>query len=87
MEAGQVPQTNMTAAGYEYIGAEIEGDLSGEVSVDRLTIESNDPIINLLGQSFYGELIYGPNDSKDKSFYFDQGYINSYESNCAIGSN
>lgn len=80
-----IPQASMTAAGYEYIGTEIEGDLSGEISIDRLTIDSNDPIINLLGQSFYGELIYGPENSKNKSFYFDKGYINSYESNCSIG--
>lgn len=80
-----LPKNNMTAAGYESVGSEIEGLLVGEISVDRFITDNVDPIPSLLGSSINGELIYGPNQTTDKSFYFNLGYINSYTSSCAIG--
>lgn len=80
-----LPKNNMTAAGYESVGSEIEGQLVGQVSVDRVIVDNSDPIPALLGSSIDGELIYGPNQAANKSFYFDVGYIDSYNSSCSIG--
>lgn len=80
-----LPKNNMTAAGFESVGSQVEGAIVGEVSVDRLIVNNTDPIPPLLGSSINGELIYGPNQAADKSFYFDVGYINSYSSSCLIG--
>jgi hypothetical protein len=80
-----LPKNNMTAAGYESVGSEVEGAIVGEVSVDRLIVNGSDPIPPLLGSSINGELIYGPNQAANKSFYFNVGYINSYSSSCSIG--
>ena len=80
-----IPKTNMLAAGYEYVGSEIEGTLEGNVSVNRFVVDSSDPITGYLGSEINGELIYGANQSTDKSFYFDKGFINSYSSNCSVG--
>lgn len=81
-----IPKSNMMAAGYEYAGDEIEGVLEGDVTVSRFIVESNDPITGHLGSEIHGELVYGPNQSIDKSFYFDKGFINSYSSTCSVGS-
>lgn len=80
-----VPNTPMLAAGYEYVGSEIEGELVGEVSVSRQIISNTDPIPNLIGSSINGYLLYGANYSRNASFNFSQGYIKSFSSSCSIG--
>ena len=80
-----VPNTPMLAAGYEFVGTEIEGELIGEVSVSRQIVSSTDPIPNLIGSPISGYLLYGANYSRNASFNFNQGYINSFQSSCAIG--
>jgi|TARA_Y100000289_G_scaffold19707_1_gene19025 hypothetical protein len=80
-----VPNTPMLAAGYEFVGTEIEGELVGEVSVSRQIVSSSDPIPNLIGSPINGYLLYGPNHSRNKSFNFNQGYITSFQSSCAVG--
>lgn len=80
-----LPKTNMTAAGYENVGSEIEGVLVGEISVDRVIVDNSDPIPSMLGNSINGELVYGVNQAANKSFYFNLGYINSYSSSCSVG--
>lgn len=80
-----VPNTPMLAAGYEFVGTEIEGELIGEVSVSRQIVSSTDPIPNLIGSPINGYLLYGANYSRNASFNFNQGYINSFQSSCAIG--
>lgn len=80
-----VPNNNMIAAGYEFVGSEIEGELVGEVSVSRNIITGEDPITGLIGNKMSGYLLYGPHQTKTKSFNFNNGYINSYSSSCSIG--
>lgn len=80
-----VPNTPMLAAGYEFVGTEIEGELIGEVSVSRQIVSSTDPIPNLIGSPINGYLLYGADYSRNASFNFNQGYINSFQSSCAIG--
>ena len=80
-----IPKNNMLAAGYEYVGSEIEGVLEGKVSVNRFVVSSNDPVVGHLGSEINGELVYGTNQSTNKSFYFDKGFIDSYSSNCSVG--
>jgi len=80
-----IPRSNMLAAGYEYVGSEIEGVLEGDISISRLIVESSDPIVGHLGSEINGELVYGPNQSTSKSFWFDQGFVNSYSSSCSVG--
>jgi hypothetical protein len=80
-----IPNANMIAAGYEFVGSEIEGELVGEVSVSRNIITGEDPITGLMGDSISGYLLYGPHQTKNKSFNFNNGYITSYSSSCSIG--
>lgn len=80
-----VPNTPMLAAGYEYIGTEIEGELVGDVSVSRRIVSNTDPITGLIGSPVSGYLLYGANHAQNKSFNFNQGYITSFESSCSIG--
>tara|TARA_R110001592_G_scaffold160695_3_gene392963 strand:+ start:19695 stop:20552 length:858 start_codon:yes stop_codon:yes gene_type:complete len=80
-----IPNSDMLAAGYEFVGSEIEGVLLGEVSVNRLIVEQNDPITSLFNSSIDGYLIYGKNESFNKVFNFKKSYINGYESSCSIG--
>ena len=39
-----IPRNDILAAGYEYVGQSIEGELLGEISVSRSIIQSSDPI-------------------------------------------
>lgn len=80
-----VPNTNMMAAGYEFVGSEIEGQLVGEVSVSRNIVTGQDPITGMMHTPVSGYLLYGPHQAKNKSFNFNNGYINSYSSSCSIG--
>ena len=80
-----IPRTPLMAAGYDFVGTVIEGELQGEVSVSRLIVSSGDPITGLLGTSLSGYLVYGTGQSFNKSFNFSQGYVTSYESSCSIG--
>ena len=80
-----LPYEQMIAAGYNFAGNEINGALVGEVGVSRSIVEGADFITGLLDASLSGYLIYGKNESYDKTFNFSQGYINSYESSCSIG--
>jgi len=80
-----IPRNDMLAAGYEYVGQSIEGELLGEISVNRSIIQSSDPITGLLDSSISGYLIYGKNESFDKVFNFKTAYITSYESSCSVG--
>lgn len=80
-----IPSTKMTAAGYEYVGQTIEGELVGEVSISRKIITNTDPIPNLLGTSINGYLRYGPDQAGNLAFNFKNGYINSFSSSCSIG--
>lgn len=80
-----IPRNDMLAAGYEYVGQSIEGELLGEISVNRSIIQSSDPITELLDSSISGYLIYGKNESFDKVFNFKTAYVTSYESSCSIG--
>lgn len=80
-----IPSTKMNAAGYGYVGHTIEGVLAGDVSISRQVISSTDPIPNLLGTSINGYLRYGPDQSKNLAFNFNNGYINSFSSACSIG--
>ena len=73
-----IPRSPMMAAGYGYVGTVIEGALEGEVS-------SEDPMTGLFGTSLSGYLVYGTEQSFNKSFNFSQGYVTSYESSCSIG--
>ena len=65
-----IPNSDMLAAGYEFVGSEIEGSLVGEISVNRLIVEQSDPITSLFNSSIDGYLIYGKNESFDKVFNF-----------------
>ena len=80
-----IPNSDMLAAGYEFVGSEIEGALVGEISVNRLIVEQSDPITSLFNSSIDGYLIYGKNESFDKVFNFKKSYINGYDSSCSIG--
>lgn len=80
-----VPYEQMMAAGYNYVGNEVAGELVGEVSVSRYIITGSDPITGLIDTPVSGYLIYGKNESYDKVFNFSRGYINSYESACSLG--
>jgi hypothetical protein len=80
-----IPNSDMLAAGYEFVGSEIEGSLVGEISVNRLIVEQNDPITLLFNSSIDGYLIYGKNESFNKVFNFKKSYINGYDSSCSIG--
>lgn len=80
-----IPYDQMMAAGYDFVGTEVGGELVGEVSVSRFIISTGDPITGLLDTPISGYLIYGKNESYDKVFNFKRGYITSYESSCAIG--
>ena len=80
-----LPYEQMVAAGYEYVGSEINGALVGEVGVSRMIVQESDPVTGLLDSSLSGYLIYGKNESYNKTFNFSQGYINSYESSCSVG--
>ena len=80
-----IPNSDMLAAGYEFVGSEIEGSLVGEISVNRLIVEQSDPITSLFNSSIDGYLIYGKNESFDKVFNFKKSYINGYDSSCSIG--
>lgn len=80
-----VPYEQMMAAGYNYVGTEVGGELVGEVSVSRSIVTSGDPITGLINSPVSGYLIYGPKESYDKAFNFSRGYINSYESSCSLG--
>lgn len=80
-----VPNSPMIAAGYGYVGSEIEGELVGEVSVSRNIITGQDPVTGMIGSMVSGYLLYGVDQQKNKSFNFNNGYINSYSSSCSIG--
>jgi hypothetical protein len=80
-----VPYEQMMAAGYDYIGNEVGGELVGEVSVARSIVQSGDPITGLINSPVSGYLIYGKNESYDKVFNFRRGYITSYDSACSLG--
>jgi len=80
-----VPNNNMLAAGYEFVGSEIEGELVGEVNVSRNIVTGHDPITGIMHDTVSGYLLYGPDQSKNNSFNFNNGYINSYSSSCSIG--
>ena len=80
-----VPNNNMIAAGYESVGSEIEGELVGEVSVSRNIVTGEDPITGMMNGMVSGYLLYGPHQTKNKSFNFNNGYITSYSSSCSIG--
>ena len=80
-----VPYEQMMAAGYDFVGNELNGPLVGEVGVSRMIVQGSDPITGLLNSSLSGYLIYGKNESYDKTFNFSQGYINSYTSACSVG--
>ena len=80
-----IPYDQMMAAGYDFVGTEVGGELVGEVSVSRSIISSEDPITGLLNTPVSGYLIYGTNESYDKVFNFKRGYITSYESSYSIG--
>ena len=80
-----VPNNDLLAAGYEFVGSEIEGELVGEVSVSRNIITGEDPITGMMHDMVSGYLLYGPNQSKNNSFNFNNGYITSYSSACSIG--
>ena len=80
-----VPNNNMLAAGYEFVGSEIEGELVGEVSVSRNIVTGQDPITGIMHDTVSGYLLYGPHQSKNKSFNFNNGYVTSYSSACSIG--
>ena len=79
------PYNQMMAAGYDFVGNELEGELVGEVGVSRYIITGNDPITGLMDNAISGFLVYGSDESYDKVFNFSQGYITSYESTCSIG--
>lgn len=80
-----VPNTQMSAAGYEFVGTEIEGELVGDLSVSRSIITGIDPVTGMLGSSISGHFIYGAHESRNRSFNFTEGYITSYDSSCSIG--
>lgn len=80
-----IPNSDMLAGGYEFIGSEIEGVLVGDVSVNRLIVQQVDPITSLFDSSINGYLIYGKDKSFNRVFNFKKSYINSYESSCVIG--
>lgn len=79
------PYTQMMAAGYDFVGNELEGDLIGDVSVSRYIVTGSDPITGLMNEAVSGFLVYGSDESYDKIFNFSQGYITSYESACSVG--
>jgi len=81
-----IPKSPMIAAGYEYIGSEIEGALQGEVSVSRNIVTGSDPVTGMMNEMVSGYLVYGAHQSKNKSFSFNNGYITSYNSSCSVGS-
>lgn len=74
------PEQKMIAAGYGYVGSALQGNLIGEISVDRLIVESTDSITSLFDSSFAGSLSYN-----SKSFDFVKGYIQSYQTACSVG--
>lgn len=80
-----IPYEQMMAAGYDYVGNEVGGELVGEVSVTRSIVESGDPITGFISPAVSGYLIYGKNESYDKVFNFNRGYITSYDSECSLG--
>ena len=80
-----IPYEQMMAGGYDFVGSEVQGELVGEVNVERYVISGGDPITGLINDPISGFLIYGKNESYDKVFNFKRGYINSYESSCSIG--
>ena len=80
-----LPYTPMVAAGYDFVGTALDGELVGNVSVERYIIKSDDPVTGLLDTSVSGYLIYGKNQSFDKTFNFTKGYVDSYSVSCSIG--
>jgi hypothetical protein len=80
-----VPYEQMMAAGHDYIGNEVNGELVGEVSVSRSIVSSEDPVTGLLNGPVSGYLVYGTTQSYDKVFNFNRGYITSYDSSCSLG--
>jgi len=80
-----VPYEQMTAAGYNFVGNEVAGELVGEVSVERFIVESGDFVTGLMQNAVSGYLVYGKNESYDKVFNFNKGYITSYNSSCSLG--
>ena len=80
-----VPYEPMLAAGYNYVGSEVGGELVGEISVSRTIVTSDDPITGLIDLPVSGYLVYGAKESYDKVFNFSRGYVTSYDSSCSIG--
>ncbi len=80
-----IPNDEMYAAGYEGVGSEINGNLQGSVSVSRNIITGQDPITGMMSDTVSGYLLYGPSNSKNKSFNFNTAFITSYSSSCSIG--
>ena len=80
-----IPYEQMMAAGYDFVGTEVAGELVGDVSVSRSIITTGDPITGLLDVPVSGYLIYGKNESYNKVFNFNRGYVTSYSSSCSVG--
>ena len=66
------PYTQMMAAGYDFVGNELEGDLIGDVSVSRYIVTGSDPITGLMNEAVSGFLVYGSDESYDKIFNFSR---------------